>query len=174
MGQAEIVQSAGGFHDIIDVMVNPITKRLHQNLKPFDPTNVVFHFDAKAGNILIVDLLNRRERPIAGFLLRLLNAHPLWGKPLKPRILPYRTAIGKLQVFLIRNRLVMFLAFVGITQVANFALTVRYVLRSVLSLGRLIRPSVPSMMNSKLGHRLRTLSRLAGSRSGSCCSYPND
>ena len=106
-------------------MVNPIAKRLHQNLTPFDPTNVVFHFDAKAGNILIVDLLNRRERPIAGFLLRLLNAHPLWGKPLKPRILPYRTAIGKRQGFLIRNHLVMFLAFVGIPQVAHLAPTVR-------------------------------------------------
>jgi hypothetical protein len=94
-------------------------------LTPFDPTNMVFHFDAKAGNTLVVDLLNQRERPVAGFLLRLLNAHPLWGKPLKPRILPYRTAIGKLQVFLIRNRLVMFLAFVGVTQVAHLTSTLR-------------------------------------------------
>jgi hypothetical protein len=33
-------------------MVDPIAKRLHQNLTLFDATNMVFYFDTKAGNAL--------------------------------------------------------------------------------------------------------------------------
>ena len=105
-------------------MIGPIAKRLHQNLTPFDPTNVVFHFDANAGNTLVINLLDRGERPVAGFLLRLLKHHPLWGKALKSRILPQRTAVGERQVLRIRNGLVMFLTFIGVTQVAHLAPTV--------------------------------------------------
>jgi hypothetical protein len=39
MGQATIVQTAAGFHDVIHGMVNPITQWLHQDLTPFDPSN---------------------------------------------------------------------------------------------------------------------------------------
>ena len=105
-------------------MIGPIAKRLHQNLTPFDPTDVVFHFDANAGNTLVINLLDSGERPVAGFLLRLLKRHPLWGKALKSRILPQRTAVGERQVLRIRNGLVMFLTFIGVTQVAHLAPTV--------------------------------------------------
>ncbi len=78
-------------------MVDPITKQLHQNLTPFDTANMVFHPDANAGNTLVVQLVNRGERPILRLLLRFLNDHSLWGKPLEPAILPQRTAGGNLK-----------------------------------------------------------------------------
>ncbi len=76
-------------------MVDPIAQRLHQNLTPFDAANMVFHFDAKAENALVVQLINRGERAISGLLLGLLDRYPVRGKPLEPRILPQRTAWGK-------------------------------------------------------------------------------
>jgi hypothetical protein len=42
------VQAASGFHHIIEIMIDPIPKRLNQNLALFDATDVMFHFDPKA------------------------------------------------------------------------------------------------------------------------------
>jgi len=57
-------------------------------LTPFDAANVVFHFNANARNTSVVQLVESGEGPISGFLLRLLNRHPVRGKPLKAGILP--------------------------------------------------------------------------------------
>jgi hypothetical protein len=46
--QPEVMQSAGRFHHVIEVMVRPIAKRLDQNLTPFDAPNVVFDFNPNA------------------------------------------------------------------------------------------------------------------------------
>lgn len=121
VSQPEVMQSAGRFHHVIEVMVRPIAKRLHQNLTPFDAPNVVFDFNPDARNTVVVQLVNGGQRPVSGFLFRLLNGHPLRRKPLKPIVLPYRTAFGKCQLFLIGNRLVVLLSFVGVTEITHFA-----------------------------------------------------
>lgn len=65
MGQAEIVQTAGRFHDVIEIMMELIAERLNQNLTLFNPTNVMFYFDANTGNTLVIHLLDSNERAVA-------------------------------------------------------------------------------------------------------------
>lgn len=85
----------------------------------------MLHFDAKTGNALVVQRINRGERPISGRLLRLLNRHARWGKPLEPAILPQGTAGGKPQLLLVSNGFVVFFPFIGITEIAHLAPPVR-------------------------------------------------
>jgi hypothetical protein len=63
----ENVQPAGHFYPVVQVMVDPIGKRLHQNLTPFDAANRVFHCDAKAGNALVVTVSIAVRDPFRGF-----------------------------------------------------------------------------------------------------------
>jgi hypothetical protein len=46
MQESKVMQSARGFHHIIDIVSHPVAKFLHHNLAPLDAAQMVFNFNA--------------------------------------------------------------------------------------------------------------------------------
>jgi len=56
-----------------------------------------------------------------GFLLRLKRLYPLWFIPLKAGVFIHTNVCGICRVFFINNLFIMTFAFIGLTQIIDFA-----------------------------------------------------
>ena len=74
-----------------------------------------------AGDETVVLLLFWGKLFSFGFLLRLKRLHPLWFISLKASIFIHTDVLGICGVFFISNPFIMTFAFIGLTQIIDFA-----------------------------------------------------
>ncbi len=104
MGTTKVMQTASCLHDIIDIVIRPVTKLMRDNIAAFDATNLMFYFNPFAGNLTIVLFIGFAQRLIAWLFLGLPDRHSRRCKSLKSTVLPKRTPLGELVLFPITNR----------------------------------------------------------------------
>src|SRR3990172_5345585 len=111
--QAEIVQAAASFHDLIWKVIFAGSHLIFDNPIAFHPSDGMFSADAQTGNLAIALFLFSSEFFAARFLHGLDHGHTWHSKALKASILAQAAALRQGQVGLICDFLIVLLSFAG-------------------------------------------------------------
>jgi hypothetical protein len=115
------VQCTGNLHHEIVVFLFGIAEKVFDNATSFNPSNDMLNDNPDAGDETVLLFLFWGKLLPFGFLLRLKRLHPLWFIPLKASIFLH-TDVGRIGgAFFISHLCIMTFAFIGLTQIIDFA-----------------------------------------------------
>ena len=118
---SQVVEGTGDLHHEIVVLLFRIAEKVFDNATAFHPSNDMLNDNPDAGDETVVLFLFWGKLFPFGFLLRLKRLHPLWFIPLKASIFIHTEVRGVCGAFFIRNLFIMPVAFIGLTQIIDFA-----------------------------------------------------
>ena len=118
---SKVVQCTGDLHRKIVILFFRISEQVFDNSTSFNPRNNMLNDNTNAGDETVVLLLFWGKLFSFGFLLRLKRLYPLWFISLKARIFIHTDVCRVCGAFFIRNLFIMTFAFIGLTQIIDFA-----------------------------------------------------
>jgi hypothetical protein len=118
---SKVVQCTGDLHRKIVILFFRISEQVFDNSTSFNPRNNRLNDNTNAGDETVVLLLFWGKLFSFGFLLRLKRLYPLWFISLKASIFIHTDVCRVCGAFFIRNLFIMTFAFIGLTQIIDFA-----------------------------------------------------
>ena len=118
---SKVVEGTGNLHDEIVIFLFRIAEKVFDNATAFNPSNDMLNHNPDTGDETVVLFLFWGKLFPFGFLLRLKRLHPLWFIPLKTRIFIQTDVYRIGGAFFIHNLFIMPFAFIGLTQIIDFA-----------------------------------------------------
>ena len=118
---SKVVQGTGDLHRKIIILFFRISEQVFDNSTSFNPSNDMLNDHPDAGDETVVLLLFWGKLFSFGFLLRLKRLHSFWFISLKASIFIHIDVCGVCGAFFIRNLFIMTFAFIGLTQIIDFA-----------------------------------------------------
>jgi len=118
---SKVVEGTGNLHDEIVVFLFRIAEKVFDNATAFNPRHDMLNDNPDAGDETVLLFLFWGKLFPFGFLLRLKRLHPLWFIPLKTRIFIQTNVYRVGGAFFIHNLFIMPFAFIGLTQIIDFA-----------------------------------------------------
>ena len=118
---SKVVQCTGDLHRKIVILFFRISEQVFDNSTSFNPRNNMLNDNTNAGDETVVLLLFWGKLFSFGFLLRLKRLYPLWFLSLKASIFIHTDVCRVCGAFFIRNLFIMTFAFIGLTQIIDFA-----------------------------------------------------
>ena len=115
------MQSTGDFHDEIVIHFLGIAEEIFDNVTAFDASNDMLNNNPYLRNEGVLRALLWSQLLSSRFLLGLERLDTLRFIALKAGVFIQRAVLGKCGVFFISNPFIMPFAFIGLTQIIDFA-----------------------------------------------------
>jgi hypothetical protein len=118
---SKVVQCTGDLHHKIVILFFRIAENVFDNATSFNPSNDMLNDNPDAGDATVLLFLFWGKLFSFGFLPRLKRLHSLWFIPLKASIFIHIDVCMVCGTFFISNLFIMPFAFIGLTQIIDFA-----------------------------------------------------
>jgi hypothetical protein len=118
---SKVVQCTGDLHHKIVILFFRIAEKVFDNSTSFNPSNDMLNNNPDAGDTTVLLFLFWGKLFSFGFLPRLKRLHSLWFIPLKASIFIHIDVCMVCGTFFISNLFIMPFAFIGLTQIIDFA-----------------------------------------------------